>query len=305
MKDTRLILTEFFEAEDIMPHCGDYTRDEIVRALVDRLTARYRLARPEQLVEEVLKREGEGSTVISDGLAVPHARLSEIDRPYAAIATSERGIRFPGEETSIHLIFLMLIPQNQPALYLQVLRALATALKDDATLRTVAAMTNAGDIYRFVESGKAYLPRYITASDIMDRSFKTLKDNDSLQICVDTFIKQNVSEIPVLDRDGDLSGIVKAGELLRVCLPEYLMWMNDLTPIANFEPFADVLQNERKTWLADILVKDFPCVTPDAPAIQVAGEMTRYKSLRCYVREGSKLVGIIRLPRFLNKIFRE
>ncbi len=305
MKDTRLILTEFFEAEDIMPHCGDYTRDEIVRALVDRLTARYRLARPEQLVEEVLKREGEGSTVISDGLAVPHARLSEIDRPYAAIATSERGIRFPGEETSIHLIFLMLIPQNQPALYLQVLRALATALKDDATLRTVAAMTNAGDIYRFFESGKAYLPRYITASDIMDRSFKTLKDNDSLQVCVDTFIKQNVSEIPVLDRDGDLSGIVKAGELLRVCLPEYLMWMNDLTPIANFEPFADVLQNERKTWLADILVKDFPCVTPDAPAIQVAGEMTRYKSLRCYVREGSKLVGIIRLPRFLNKIFRE
>ena len=305
MKDTRLILTEFFEAEDIMPHCGDYTRDEIVRALVDRLTARYRLARPEQLVEEVLKREGEGSTVISDGLAVPHARLSEIDRPYAAIATSERGIRFPGEETSIHLIFLMLIPQNQPALYLQVLRALATALKDDATLRTVAAMTNAGDIYRFFESGKAYLPRYITASDIMDRSFKTLKDNDSLQVCVDTFIKQNVSEIPVLDRDGDLSGIVKAGELLRVCLPEYLMWMNDLAPIANFEPFADVLQNERKTWLADILVKDFPCVTPDAPAIQVAGEMTRYKSLRCYVREGSKLVGIIRLPRFLNKIFRE
>ena len=305
MKDTRLILTEFFEAEDIMPHCGDFTREEIVRALVGRLAAHYRLALPEKLVEEVLKREGEGSTVISDGLAVPHARLCEIDRPYAAIATSERGIRFPGEETSIHLIFLMLIPQNKPALYLQVLRALATALKDDATLRTVAAMTNAGDIYRFFESGKAYLPRYITASDIMDRTFKTLRDNDSLQVCVDTFIKQNVSEIPVLDRDGDLSGIVKAGELLRVCLPEYLMWMHDLTPIANFEPFADVLQNERKTWLADILVKDFPCVTPDAPAIQVAGEMTRYKSLRCYVREGTKLVGIIRLPRFLNKIFRE
>jgi CBS domain-containing protein len=114
-----------------------------------------------------------------------------------------------------------------------------------------------------------------------------------------------VSEVAVLDRDGDLKGVVRAGELLRVCLPEYLLWMNDLTPIANFEPFAQVLENERRTWLSEILVKDFPVVTPDTPAVQVAGEMTRYRSSKCYVREGDKLVGIVRLPKFLNKIFRE
>ena len=109
----------------------------------------------------------------------------------------------------------------------------------------------------------------------------------------------------MLDRDGDLRGIVRAGELLRVCLPEYLLWMDDLTPIANFEPFALVLENERKTWLREILVTEFPCVEPDAPAIQVAGEMTRYGASRCYVREGGRLVGVVELPRFLSKIFRE
>ena len=55
----------------------------------------------------------------------------------------------------------------------------------------------------------------------------------------------------------------------------------------------------------EILVTEFPCVEPDAPAIQVAGEMTRYGASRCYVREGGRLVGVVELPRFLSKIFRE
>ena len=300
-------LTAFFGAGDILPHCGELSRDEIIRKLVEDI---YRSGRVpptgiDETVSSVLSREKDGSTVIMDGLALPHARIEGLAQPRVAVATSERGVVWPGEDSPVHVIFLLLIPRDKPALYLQILRALTAALEDDATLRVVAAMTNAGDIYRFFESGKAYLPRYITAADIMSRDFLTLKDTDTLQTCVDTFIGHQVSEVAVLDRDGDLKGVVRAGELLRVCLPEYLLWMNDLTPIANFEPFAQVLENERRTWLSEILVKDFPVVTPDTPAVQVAGEMTRYRSSKCYVREGDKLVGIVRLPKFLNKIFRE
>ena len=117
--------------------------------------------------------------------------------------------------------------------------------------------------------------------------------------------EDDIGVLPRAARDGDLKGVVRAGELLRVCLPEYLLWMSDLTPIANFEPFAQVLENERRTWLSEILVKEFPVVAPDTPAVQVAGEMTRFRSSKCYVREGGRLVGVVRLPKFLNKIFRE
>ena len=295
MKPEDLHLTNFFGAEDIVPHCGEMSRDEVIRRLVPN----------DETYKAVIAREELGSTVIRDGLAVPHARVATLSQPKVTIATSERGIVWPGESSAVHIVFLLLIPQNQPALYLQILRALGTALKDDQVLRTVAAMTNSGDIYRFFESGKAYLPRYITAADIMSREFLFLHDTDTLQVCVDTIIKNGVSEIAVLDRDNDLRGIVRAGELLRLCLPEYLLWMDDLSPIANFEPFAEVLANERKTWLREIMVDDFPVVKPDAPAIQVAGEMTRYRSPCCYVREGNKLVGLIRISNFLNKIFRE
>lgn len=299
-------LTEFFDAHGVLPHCGDMSRDDVIRTLVNRIAAGGGLpVGTDKLVQDILEREAMGSTVIMDGLAVPHARVDGLKEPCAAIATSERGVVWPGESGVVHIVFLMLIPRDRPALYLQILRALGTTLKDNAILHQVAAMTSAGEIFRFFESGKAYLPRYITAADIMTREFKTLRDNDTMQTCVDTFIRENMSEIPILDRDGDLTGIVRAGELLKLCLPEYLLWMNDLTPIANFEPFAEVLENERKTWLSDILVREYPCVTPDAPAVAVAGEMTRYQSSRCYVREGEKLVGVVFLTRFLSKLFRE
>jgi len=306
MRANDLNLAAFFGPQDVLPHCGDLARDEIVLSLVCRIAAGGGLpVGTDALVRDVLAREAAGSTVIMDGPAVPHARVAGLAQPCAAVATSERGIVWPGEESAVHVVFLMLIPSDRPALYLQILRALGTALKDESALHALAGMTNAADIYRFFQSGKAYLPRVITAADIMNREFLTLKDTDTLQACVDTFIRNNVNEIAVLDRDGDLRGVVRAGELLRVCLPEYLLWMSDLTPIANFEPFALVLENERKTWLREILVDEFPCVTPDTPAIQVAGEMTKFKSPFCYVREGGKLVGVVRLPRFLSKIFRE
>jgi hypothetical protein len=41
------------------------------------------------------------------------------------------------------------------------------------------------------------------------------------------------------------------------------------------------------------------------PAVSVAGEMTRRNASICYVLDDKKLMGVIDLPIFLNKIFRE
>ena len=100
-------MTTFFEVEDVMPHCGNMSRDEVVRALASRLAKRYNLPGGDALADAVLAREQEGSTVLMDGLAVPHARVEGLSRPYAAIATSERGIQWSDEcSKKVHIVFL-------------------------------------------------------------------------------------------------------------------------------------------------------------------------------------------------------
>ena len=289
-----------------MPHCGDMSHDEVVRTLVMGLAKRHNLSGGDALVDDVLAREQVGTTVVMDGLAVPHARVEGLDRPYVAIATSVRGIQWPGENPSkVHIVFLMLIPREEPALYLKVLHVLGTTLNDSETFNLVAAMTSAGEIYRFFESGKAYLPRYLTAADIMMREYKALRFDGMLQTCINELIAEHTSELPVIDSAGRLKGVVRADNLLRACIPEHILWMDDISSILDFEPFVRVLDDEYKTPLTTIMDERCPTVSPDSPAVQIACEMMRHKSSKCYVCEGDRLVGVVKLTEFLNKIFRE
>jgi CBS domain-containing protein len=98
---------------------------------------------------------------------------------------------------------------------------------------------------------------------------------------------------------------VSTYELLRVCLPDYVLWMEDLTPILNFEPFSQILQKESKTWLTEIMTTEYATVDENSPAIQVAKEITRQHADLAYVVRGKQLVGIVTLANFLNKILRE
>ena len=300
-----LSLTSFFSADDILTHQEDVSRNQLIRQLLLHVANGHGLMEVDAYYTAIIERENANNTVVSNGIAIPHARINDLQRPYVGVATSTKGVQFAEDEPPVHLILLVLIPRNQPGLYLQILRALANILRDRDAARSVSQLATADEVMRFFERGGMILPDYVCAADIMDDEFIALRNNDTLKTCIDCFIAKQVNEIPVLDCDGDMVGIVRAGVLLKVCLPEYLLWMSDLSPIINFEPFTAILHNEQDTWLSGILLEDFASVQMKAPAVSVAGEMTRHNASRCYVLNGKKLMGIINLPRFLNKVFRE
>jgi CBS domain-containing protein len=132
-----------------------------------------------------------------------------------------------------------------------------------------------------------------------------LQEHDTMERAIDLFVRHRVSEVPVIDKDGELIGVVSTHELLRVCLPDYVLWMDDLTPIINFEPFAQILRMESQTWLAEIMTSDYATIDENAPAVQVAKEITRQQTDIAYVMRGKVLVGIVSLATFLSKVLRE
>jgi PTS system nitrogen regulatory IIA component len=298
-------LTSFFGPDDVIIRQEGLPRDELIKKMLRQLGAAHGIADPEKYLGAVLERERAVDTVVGNGIAIPHARIEGIDRPYVCVATSEGGVSFSAGKGPVHLALLALIPTEQPILYLQILKALSKILRDPAAARNVAQLASAEDVMKFFDRGGLVLPDYVCAADIMDPHFDFLRKNDSLKTAIDTFIGKEISELPVLDRDGDMIGVVTAKALLKVCLPDYLLWMEDLSPIINFEPFTEVLRNEQNTWLSEIMQNEFACVQMSSPAISVAGEMTRHDTAFCFVLNDKKLIGVIRLPMFLNKIFRE
>jgi len=298
-------LSSFFTKKDILILDQEVSRDEGIRIMLEHLSKANNIPDIEAHYQAVLERENTSCTVVGDGIALPHARLADIRQPYIGVATSRCGIDFLDDSGPIRLIMMILIPSAQPGLYLQLLRALGTILSDKQTASKLADMKSVEEIMRFFERDGLTLPDHVCAADIMQKDFVALRDNDSLQTAIDCFINKNLNDIPVVDKDGDMIGVVSATALLQVCLPEYLTWMNDLSPIINFEPFTNVLRNEKNTWLSDILIDDFPSVQIKEPAISVASTLLKEHASKCYVLDGKTLKGTINLPNFLNKIFRE
>ncbi len=300
-----LALTSFFSADDILIHQDEVSRNQVIRQLLVHLANGHGIAEIDGYYTAIIERENANDTVVANGIAIPHARLDDLQRPYVGVATSASGISFAEDKPPVHLILLVLIPRDQPGLYLQILRSLASILRDRNAAKSVSRLKGSEEVMRFFERGGMVLPEYVCAADIMRDQLTTLRNNDSLKTAIDCFISEGLNEIPVVDRDGDMVGVVSAGTLLKVCLPDYLLWMSDLSPIVNFEPFTSVLHNEQNTWLSDILLNEYASVQMNAPAVSVAGEMTRRNASKCYVLNGKKLMGIIDLPIFLNKVFRE
>lgn len=148
------------------------------------------------------------------------------------------------------------------------------------------------------------MPEHVLVSDIMEPVKIKLRESEPLERAIDMFSVRDRDDFPVVDDDNNFIGVVTTYELLRVCLPDYILWMDDLTPISNFEPFINVLRNESKTWLTEIMTNEYASITEDVPAMQAIKEITRHHTSHAYVVRGKKLVGVVSLKDFLRKILR-
>ena len=85
------------------------------------------------VVQALIKRERLGSTALGHGVAIPHARLNNLEHPVACLITLHNAINFYDDETvAIDIIFGLLAPTNANDQQLSILSGLAKQLQDKA-----------------------------------------------------------------------------------------------------------------------------------------------------------------------------
>ncbi len=281
-------------------------RDELIEQMVHALGPALGHGEVANAVRLVKEREEEMPSVIAPGIAIPHGRIRGLQRLVVAVATSPKGIRFSDEPGGlVKLVVLILAPHDSPGAYLQVVSSLAGMLHAPDTSEKVAALDTADKVWHFFDRGGLILPDHVCAGDIMRREFISVRSDDTCETAIDLFVKHQLADLPVVEEDGALAGLVTADALLKVCLPDYILWMEDLSPIINFEPFAEMLRNEEKTWLADIMSDDYVTVSEESPAIEVAKGMCKRGVRQVLVVRDEKLVGVIAIQDFITKVLRE
>lgn len=86
----------------------------------------------------LLQRERLGSTGIGQGIAIPHGRLAQAQRPVAALITLAHPMDFDAiDNQPIDIIFALLVPEADPAQHLQMLAEVARRMNDPEFCRAL------------------------------------------------------------------------------------------------------------------------------------------------------------------------
>jgi nitrogen PTS system EIIA component len=205
-------------------------------------------------------------------------------------------------KTPVHLILLVLTPESDPSAYLSILAMLATALKGINAAKFIAS-ASVEHVCALFTTGIADQPRVLLVSDVMNNRPVTLLECDTLNKAIATFCSRDILDISVIDEDGDLRGVLSVEDLLRQSLPPHLLWMENLTPILSFEPFAEMVKKDRETKLADVLREDYVSVTASAPAVQLAKIFLMKPVRQIQVLDGKRLIGVVDLGEYSTKLF--
>ncbi|KQP09174.1 PTS sugar transporter subunit IIA [Methylobacterium sp. Leaf93] len=103
---------------------------------------------PGSLRTALEKREGLGSTGVGDGIALPHARLEGVRRPFGCLVRLRDAVNFDAiDERPVDLVFLLLLPNNAQGTQLNALTCVARRMRDPEAAAAMRGARDASALY--------------------------------------------------------------------------------------------------------------------------------------------------------------
>jgi len=130
-------------ADAVLLHSESSSKAAIIAEVLDMLPS----VDPDQAMAVVMEREKLGSTGIGYGIAIPHGRLPELEAPITALARHIEGVDFDAiDGKPVHIVVLLLAPENAAKSHLDLLAGLARRLQKESVRQAVMAAQTAEEI---------------------------------------------------------------------------------------------------------------------------------------------------------------
>jgi CBS domain-containing protein len=137
------------------------------------------------------------------------------------------------------------------------------------------------------------------ASDIMSKDVICVRKDTDLRDLGKLFLTKKITGAPVIDRDGDLCGVISQTDLLyyQLSRDDELIVASDFYQSARVDgrPLAKGFQIEdvNTATVEEVMTPIVHAVTGSTPVDEIARLMTRRHIHRVIVRDGKKVAGII------------
>jgi PTS system nitrogen regulatory IIA component len=102
----------------------------------------------DKITAHILKREELGSTGTGDGIAIPHARIQGVTRPFGLLVKLSQPIDFDAiDRRPVDLVFLLLLPATADRSQLDALASVARKLRVAQTVLRMRQARRATELY--------------------------------------------------------------------------------------------------------------------------------------------------------------
>jgi CBS domain-containing protein len=140
-------------------------------------------------------------------------------------------------------------------------------------------------------------------SDIMRRSFASIKADASLLEAADLLLETNQRGLPVVDDDGNLLGMISEGDFLRRAELEVdLPRENWFEKILGTDKHAPARRRMSALVVGEVMSRHPICISDEAPVSEVVAMMGARRIAQLPVVCGDTLVGVIGRAELLQAV---
>ena len=138
-------ISDILKKEHVIKELNSCDKKNVFDELSSFLEDEGEITSKENLLTALIEREKLGSTGIGENVAIPHAKISEIDKIITVFGRSKNGVEFESlDQKPVNFIFLVIAPENSTSQHLKALARISRLFKN-ASLRESVLRTNEAD----------------------------------------------------------------------------------------------------------------------------------------------------------------
>jgi nitrogen PTS system EIIA component len=140
-------ISDLLSPADVMIDVRTSNKRQLLQELAAKAATSLNL-RVDQIAPHLLKREELGSTGVGAGVAIPHARLPNLQRPFGLLARLKQSIEFDAiDGRPVDIVLVLLLPANAENEALGALALVARMLRSSETLGRLRRARDASELY--------------------------------------------------------------------------------------------------------------------------------------------------------------
>ena len=141
-------ISDILKKEHIIKELNSCDKKNVLDELSSFLEDEGEITNKESLLAALIEREKLGSTGIGENIAIPHAKISEIDKIITVFGRSKNGVEFESlDQKPVNFIFLVIAPENSTGQHLKALARISRLFKNPSLRESVLRTNEADQIY--------------------------------------------------------------------------------------------------------------------------------------------------------------